>query len=69
MSRTEIIKINDDIKALHGRVDKLDEKLETLAQLLQAANTKSTKSGVKVPPTARPETLESLEIGRDPQGA
>jgi hypothetical protein len=55
--------------AAETRLDKLDKITENHQESLEVlAATPAPRRGAQVPPTALPDTLSELEIGRQPKG-
>ena len=51
------------------RLDKIEEEVKLLRKEFRAyVRAPMSKSGTKVPPTALPDTLDKLELGKNPEG-
>ena len=51
------------------RLDKIEEEVKLLRKEFRAyVRAPMSKSGTKVPPTALPDTLDKLELGKTPEG-
>ena len=65
-----LAELYEKIAANEKRLDELDQIANNLLQELETLKgTTKTKSGARVPPTKLPDTLNQLEIGRQPKGA